>query len=128
MNIEPIGEKPSNNNLFNLSLLEEMDDNEYVSDILDIFLSDTPKELKKLQNACTSSQFDAIHKIAHKLKSNAGLLQAKHLQDALIKIEKAAIAKDADGLAKLYEQINKDYQKIASPLQIHLTNIKIGLK
>ena len=117
-------EKPNNENLFDLSLLEEMDDNEYVSDILTIFLGNTPKELYELKRACISNKFDAVYKMAHKLKSSAGLLQANFLLNVLIKIEETAKAEKNDELTKLAELANEEYKKIEIPLKEHLRNIQ----
>ncbi|MDB5223852.1 MAG: integral rane sensor hybrid histidine kinase [Chitinophagaceae bacterium] len=126
INYEPVIEKP-NNNLFDLSLLEEMDDNEYVSEILTMFLNNTPNELNELQNTCTYNQFDAAYKMAHKLKSSAGLLKATILLDVLIKIEETAKAEKQEDLVKLAEKAIKEYKKIEPQLQKHLKNIRAAL-
>ena len=101
-----------------------MDDNEYVSDILTIFLGNTPKELYELKRACISNKFDAVYKMAHKLKGSTGLLQANLLLNVLIKIEETAKAEKDDGLAKLAELANEEYKKIEVPLKKHLRNIQ----
>lgn len=117
-------EKPDNENLFDLCLLEEMDDNEYMSDILGIFLATTPGDLKTLGDACTANQFDTIYKMAHKLKSSAGLLQANQFLAVLIKLEETAKTKKAFNILNLFKEINIEYKKIEIPLQLHLTSIK----
>ena len=117
-------DKPANENLFDLSLLEEMDDNEYLSEILAIFLNNTPNELNELQRACTSHQFDAVYKIAHKLKSSIGLLKANGLLNILIKIEESARVEKNDGHAAMAELANEEYKKIEIPLKAHLRNIQ----
>ena len=121
-------EKPNNQNLFDLSLIEEMDDNEYLSDILAIFLKNTPNELNELKRGCISNQFEAVYKMAHKLKSSAGLLQANHLLNALIKIEETAKAEKNYELPKLAELANDEYKKIEIPLKKHLRNIQAELR
>lgn len=127
INANPVTTKSSIQKLFDLSLLEEMEDNEYLSDVLGIFLSKTPDELNKLQEACTSDQFDIVYSIAHKLKSSAGLLQAELYMVVLIKIEEAAKANNPCGLMNLYKELHEEYKKIETPLQIHLTSIKTKL-
>ncbi len=113
-----------NDNLFNLSLLQEMDDNEYLADVLGIFLENTPGELNNLEQACMDKQFEAAYKMAHKLKSSAGILQAKELLQVLIKIEETAKAENAEGILELCKMLKEGYKKIEPPLQIHLTEIK----
>jgi CheY-like chemotaxis protein len=119
-----ITEKPDIENLFDLSLLHEMDDNEYVSEILTIFLNNTPKELNELKEACISNKFDACYQTAHKLKSGAGLLQAKPLLNILIKIEEIARAGKSEGLQILTEQAREEYKKVEIKLKEHLRDIQ----
>ena len=119
--------KANNENLFDLCLLEEMDDNEYVSDILSLFLTTTPNELNELQKACISCEFNTVYNIAHKLKSSTGLLKAKDLVDILIKIEDKAKAEKNEGLTMLAELANEAYKKIETPLQKHLKNTNAAL-
>ena len=114
--------------LFDLSLLEEMDDNEYLSDILTIFLKNTPNELNELKRGCISNLFEAVYKMAHKLKSSAGLLQTNSLLNLLVKIEENAKAGKNDELAKLAELANEEYKKIETPLKAHLRNIEKKLR
>lgn len=121
-------EKSGNGNLFDLSLLEEMNDNEYLSEILTIFLRNTPGELNELKKACTSNKFDAVYKMTHKLKSSTALLKANFLVDVLIKIEEIAKAEKDDGLAELAGLANEEYKKIEIPLTEHLKNMQADLR
>ncbi len=116
-----------NEHLFNLSLLQEMDDNEYVCDILQIFLNNTPGELLELQQAANVNQFDATYKMAHKLKSSAGLLQANELLRILSKMEEFAKAEIREGLPVLAQQASDEYKKIEVQLKVILKNIQKGL-
>mgnify|MGYP000170865313 CR=1 FL=1 len=119
-----IFEKTDHEKLFDLSLLEEMDDNEYVSEILTMFLNNTPNELSELETACGSVQFDTVYKLAHKLKSSTGLLKANNLLNILIKIEEDAKAENISTLGKLVELANEEYKKIEIPLQNHLKSVQ----
>jgi PAS domain S-box-containing protein len=121
-------EKQVNENLFDLSLLEEMDDNEYLSDILTIFLDTTPKELNQLTRACVSNKFEDAYKLAHKIKGSSGLLQATFLLNVLVKIEENAKDEKRGELAKLAELANKEYKKIEIPLRDHLRDIQAKLR
>ena len=67
---------PGNDHLFDLSGLEEMDDNEYLVEIVTIFLNETPGELREIREALAAGKTELIFKKAHKLKSSAGVLQA----------------------------------------------------
>ncbi len=119
-------EKPLNNKLFDLSIIEEMDDDEYLMDILSIFLNNTPNELNELQKACCSLEFEAAYKIAHKLKSSTGLFKANDLLQVLIEIEKNAKGEN-DALERLAEKANNEYKKIETPLNDYLAGVKAKL-
>jgi PAS domain S-box-containing protein len=119
-----INEGHASNKLFDLSLLEEMDDNEYLCDILSIFLNNTPIELKYLHEACVAREFDVAYKIAHKLKSSAGLLKANELLDILVIIEEYSKEKKSADMLQLFEQANNSFKKMQKPLENHLINIR----
>ena len=114
----------TNENLFDLSLLNEMDDNEYVAEILTTYLDNTPGELKELKKICSDNQFDAIYKMAHKLKGSSGLLYAHGILRILSKIEEFAKAEIKEGLPVLAQQASDEFVKIEAPLKEILKNIQ----
>ncbi|MEP6584571.1 MAG: ATP-binding protein, partial [Ginsengibacter sp.] len=118
----------TNENLFDLSLLQEMDDNEYIAEILATYLANSPGELKDLQKVCSDLQFEAIYKAAHKLKGSAGLLYAHGLLRILSKIEEFAKAEIKEGLPVLAQQALDEFSKIEAPLKETLKNIKKELQ
>ena len=121
-------DKPGSEILFDLSLVEEMDDDEYVADILTIFLGETPKEFNDLKKACFLNKCDDVYKMAHKIKGSAGLLQTNALLNLLVKLEESAKAGKNDELVKLAELANEEYKKIETPLKAHLRNIEKKLR
>jgi CheY-like chemotaxis protein/HPt (histidine-containing phosphotransfer) domain-containing protein len=131
---QPIGEiikeskMPENTKLFDLSMLEEMDDNEYLSEMLEIFLSMTPTELKEMEKQLNSGEFDNVYKIAHKLKSSTGLMKANKLFDDLVKIEETAALKNKKELSRLIGKANNSFFQLENPLKEHLEKIKTLIK
>ena len=113
-------------NLYDLSMLEEMDDNEYMVEMLNIYLTETPRELKEIREALTSGKTEIISKKAHKLKNSAGVLQANNLIDLLTKTE--AIAKSGqvnDELINLVADVHKEHKKIEYGLKKHLETMEL---
>ena len=110
--------------LFDLSLIEEMDDNEYLTSVLSTFLTGTPEELGQLQNAFTADQYDEVYKIAHKLKTSVGLFKANGLFTILTKIEESIRSEMRDGLGGLLEQAKSEYGRIKIPLQEQLNKLE----
>ncbi len=109
---------------FDLSLLQEMDDNEYVCEILQIFLNNTPDELKEFQKAANVNHFEATYKMAHKIKGSAGLLQADEMLRLLSKAEEFAKAGIKEGLPVLAQQATDEYKKIEDPLRQILRDLQ----
>ncbi|HEV8079167.1 MAG TPA: PAS domain S-box protein [Chitinophagaceae bacterium] len=120
-------EKSGSGNLFDLSLLEEMDDNEYIAEVLTIFLKNTPERLDELREACISNQFIEVHKTAHKLKSSIGLLKANDLLNVMKKLEENGKAEKSEGLVALAELAIHEYKKLETPLQENLKNIQTAI-
>lgn len=118
----------TNENLFDLSLLQEMDDNEYIAEILTTYLDNTPGELKELRKVCSDNQFDAIYKMAHKLKGSAGLLYAHGILRILSKIEEFAKAKNKEGLTVLAQQAQDEFKKIEAPLKEVLKDLQAEVR
>lgn len=116
--------KPLNDKLFDLASIEEMDDSEYLTEILTIFLDNTPSELKELQKACLSEDYENAYKRAHKLKSSAGLFKANNLLQILIGIESSAKEEKNNVLEKLAENAIAEFKKIEMPLNNYLENAK----
>ncbi len=126
LNAKPISdtkvtiEKQGNERLFDLSLLEEMDDNQYVAEVLAMFLENTPERLTELREACVSNQFIEVHKTAHKLKSSIGLLKANDLLSVMKKLEEMGKAEIKEGLVALAESAIEEFKKLEAPLKGHL--------
>jgi len=117
------GDKP-----FDLSQLEEMDDNDYVAEILTAIFANIPRDLSMLKKACVSQDYAVIGKIAHKLKGSAGIIQATGLIKILVKIDEFSKAEISEGLTILADQAGEAYKKIENPLKEYLKNISSGNK
>lgn len=111
----------ADDNGFDLSILEDMDDPEYTTEIITLFLKDTPRQLKEIRDALTAKVSDIVCKTAHKLKSSAGILQANRLIKFLEDIETIAkqgnINEQLTGLLKNAEQ---EYSSLEQKLKSYL--------
>jgi len=111
--------------LYDLSMLEEMDDAEYVLEVLDLLLQETPKDLKELQEAFNAGKADVVYKKAHKLKSSSGVIQAENLTSLLEDIE--ALGKKGitnDELKGLVEHAVKEYRDIEKSLKDYVETLR----
>ena len=116
----------SNEDLYDLSMLEEMDDDDYLAEIVSIFLKETPKEISEMRKAYVCSKPDIIYKQAHKLKSSTGLIQANRLSGILVQIEEIGKSgKVNDSLLTLIENAQLEYRKLEDSLQKRLKKISV---
>ena len=109
---------------YNLSMLENMDDNDYLAEVLTIFLRDTAQELKEMKEAVKAGQTAIIAQKAHKIKGSAGVIEATEMCNLLNRIEE--IAKTAtinDILKSLIEDTQQLFNNIAQPLKIHIKQL-----
>ncbi len=74
-------------NLYDLSLLEELDGVDYMLEMLIILLTETPKDMKDMKDALQAGQASILCKKAHKIKSSAAIIQATTLMELLADIE-----------------------------------------
>jgi PAS domain S-box-containing protein len=113
---------------FDLSMLQELDDNEYLSQMIEIFLSMTPAELAEMEKQAEAGELENVYKIAHKLKSSTGLMKANLLLETLMQIEQEAKNKNKANLKNLIADANKAFYDLEHPLRQELNRIKTLLK
>ncbi|MDB5279117.1 MAG: hypothetical protein JWR61_4072 [Ferruginibacter sp.] len=73
--------------LYDLSLLQELDGDEYLLEMLEVLLQEVPKDIKEMKDAAVAGRGDIICTKAHKLKSTAAIIQAEQLTQLLGDIE-----------------------------------------
>lgn len=113
---------------FDLSMLKELDDNDYLSQMIEIFLSMTPVELVEMEKQAEAGELENVYKIAHKLKSSTGLIKANILLDVLVQIEQEAKNKNKADLKKLIAEGFSAFSQLENPLKQELNRIKTLLK
>jgi len=112
--------------LYDLSMLEELEDNEYLAEVITIFLEEAPADLKEMRQAATGGNHDVIAKRAHKLKGSAGVIQAEKLIDLLMRIEtRAKNGATVTELQQLVDNTKQLYGNIELALQKYLKTLVI---
>jgi HPt (histidine-containing phosphotransfer) domain-containing protein len=71
--------------------LKEMSGDDFIIELIDTFLEDSPKMIAEIKSAYASGDVEAFRRAAHSLKSNAATFGAHHL---------AALAKELEMLGK----------------------------
>lgn len=114
--------------LYDLSLLKELDDNQYLTEVLSFFIENAPTDIKELQPLVDKKDWEALYKKAHKIKGAAAMLQSTRLAGLLANIESNAktltnietvpgLVKDAVSLfAELDQALRKELNRIKKEL------------
>ena len=91
--------------MYDLALLEELDDKESLLDVLSLFLDNTPQEVKELPELVSKKNWDALFRLAHKIKGAVAILQASRLAVLLGKIEENA--KEEKDIPEIEKQVKE---------------------
>ncbi|CAN5256114.1 hypothetical protein BH11BAC5_BH11BAC5_20350 [soil metagenome] len=105
--------------LYDLSLLEELDGDDYLLEMLQILLTEVPKDIKEMKDAAMAGRADVICTKAHKLKSSAAIIQANKLALLLENIEAVGKkAPDGNELNQLVDTAVDLFSQIESGLKM----------
>jgi len=105
--------------MYNLSLLEEVGDDEYLQDILNTFLTRLPEQLDQLQDASLKEDHEMVFFHAHKLKGSCGMLQASSLTDKLALIQK--LARDKSDASQVVKDVTELFGELLHQLKKEIT-------
>lgn len=119
----PIDAEKPNGLLFDLGMLEELDDDAYMSDILHLFLSNTREAIIEIKSAIERDTPDKVIRLAHKLKSSTGLLKISKMSAILDEIEDKARKYDNQTVTGMVDQLELEYNKVAPPIMARLTEL-----
>ena len=79
-----MSEKP----LYSLHKLKEIDDSEdFISQVIQIFLETVPANTEAMKKACDTQDWDQVYFYAHKIKANVNLLDITSIIDDVKQVE-----------------------------------------
>lgn len=111
--------------LYDLAYLDEMDDNEYSIEMIELFFETVSEGLKEMDNDVKNKNWDAVFKGAHKIKSSLGPLQVnKMISIASLMEENAKHGKNLDEIANLNKELNVQYSAVKPLIEAELVKAK----
>ena len=93
------------------------DDPDLFTELVNLFLDDTPHRLQDLLQGLESSDPDAVRSAAHALKSSCANLGALGLSELFQAIEAAGRDEDLETAAPLFEESQHEFQRVESALR-----------
>ena len=109
--------------LYDLSYIQELGGNnaDFINSLLQIFIDTTPADSAEMVKACTDKKWDAVSKLAHKIKSTIDSLRITEIKDDVRTIELDAKNKvNLDAVARLVAKVDRVVNETAVQLSQEL--------
>lgn len=99
-----------------LSRLDRIGGNEFVVEMIELFLENAPQRLRAAREALAGRDVPGLHRAVHSLKSTAANLGARQLQGTAEAAEARASEDDLDALPPLLDDLDRLYEEVRSEL------------
>ena len=105
----------NHNTLDNIRALSGEDNEDLLSQIIEIFLADIPEQLEILETACAENDFNTIKSISHSMKSASANLGAMRISAIFKELERESSDDNPEFITELLKELKGEF-KILSPL------------
>ena len=112
----PTDTTPSNPIFSRLQELQQETDSEFVIELIDIYISETPKQIQAIAAALTAQTFPALMIAAHTLKGSSLNLGAKQLGALCIKLEEIGRTGKPIPEGSSVAEIENEYENVKTML------------
>ncbi|MFN8637635.1 MAG: ATP-binding protein [Chloroflexota bacterium] len=92
-------------------------DPEFLVEVVEAFLSDTPPRLQTVHDSLTRGDADTLSRAAHSLKGSSGNFGAARMQAVCADVERLSRAGQLDTLRPLVDLLDVEYARVASQLE-----------
>ena len=102
--------------------LLELDEGEgdILRETVDVFISSTPERIEALETALATSDFEAVERIAHSLKSSAATVGGLRMSELCKHLEHASAARVVAEAPELTRRIGKHFADLRSALSLEI--------
>lgn len=100
-----------------LSRLQRIGGNEFVVEMIDLFLEHAPARLEAARTAYEGGDLPTLHRSVHSLKSTAANLGARALQGAAEAAELRANDEDMEAIPPLLDDLDRFYDEAREQLE-----------
>jgi HPt (histidine-containing phosphotransfer) domain-containing protein len=107
---------PSNPLHTRLQELEQETDSEFVNELIDIYMNETPKQIQAIATALTAQAFAPLMIAAHTLKGSSLNLGAKQLGALCLKLEELGRAGKSIPEGNNIAEIENEYENVKAML------------
>ena len=89
-----------------------LNDEEFIGELIDIFLDDSPNQLDALRQAVESSQVGHAAEVAHRLKGASGNMGAESLAALCRQLEECGRGQELEPMRPLVEQVDQEFVRV----------------
>ena len=93
------------------------DDVEFLTELAEIFIDDTPEHMSEIKEAVTSGSSKALVKTANKLKGAIANFGKNTTIDTAFKLETMGKENNLDGAEEVYDTLVKDVENLINALK-----------
>jgi len=90
-----------------IARLRKLGGDKFVGDMIDLFVQYVPQRLAAARAGEQSNDVQAVEQAVHALKSSAGQIGARRVQDLATQIEKLAMDKQPEAIPSLLHQLEE---------------------
>ncbi len=101
----------------NLRALNPDDNDEFLREIVNIYLEDTPLRIKELEDSLAAKDAGKFTRAAHSVKGSSSNLGAVAVRNVAEKIEHDSRSKGFEGAESLIAQLKHDYARAEAELK-----------
>lgn len=106
--------------IYNLDKIQEMaeGDEEFTISVISVFLDEVPADLYELEKSLGLKDYEAVYKLAHKIKPNVDLLGMEQARAVALQIETLGRNGENNGeIERLLPLLKKDIHQVISELK-----------
>ena len=90
---------------------------EFLLEMIDLFLENAPLRLRAAGEALENGDIQGVYRAAHSLKSTAGNMGARALQEASERAEERAAEKDLETIPPLLDRMTECFEQVRLRLE-----------
>lgn len=99
---------------------------DFVVEMIELFLEHAPQRLASARAALAENDVKTLYRSAHSLKSTAGNLGARALQNMAAEVEKRSAKEDLEPIPPLLEELERRYERVRTELETERDRRKGG--
>lgn len=105
--------------IYSLNKIREMaeGDADFINSVIGVFLEEVPEDLKSLEAAVNSGDFQQIYQLSHKIKPNVDLLEMESTRALALEIETLGKnQEDLEGIRARFTRLKSDVNRAVEEL------------